>query len=110
MKSWIGLLSLVGLSGCVHTTTADRSMVVRDVGDAMNACRQYTDQQLPELTGISIDRLSSREHKKLYDIYLDITDGHQRGYVRCQVAKGQSGGVTYHAVRDFVRDARSFAG
>ncbi|WP_157729698.1 hypothetical protein [Bacterioplanes sanyensis] len=91
-------------------TASEQALVIRDMGDAMNECRRYTEERLTEVTGISIDRLSTRENNNEYDVYLNITDGHQRGYVQCQVSKKEGLGVTYHAVRDFEREQRYFAG
>ncbi len=98
------------LSGCMHSQTDQREVSIRDMGDAMNECRRYTRERIPELTGISIDRLSTRETKRKYDIYINITDGQQNGYVQCQIDKKFPDGVAYHSVREFVQKARSFSG
>ncbi len=81
---------------------------VRGLGDAINHCRGYTRHMLPPEAVISLDALSTREGRYFYDVFFSVTDGHDHGYVRCQIDMG--GTIVNFDVRDFRQRSRSFSG
>lgn len=88
------IIASLALASCLRD--AERVANVRDIGDAINHCRNYTRSVLPDDTAISIDRLSTRENSEYYDVYLRVSDKNNHGWVRCQVA--QDGYIYEHRV------------
>ncbi|ASP38691.1 hypothetical protein CHH28_08360 [Bacterioplanes sanyensis] len=88
------LIVITALTGCGRDP--ERMANIRDLGDAINHCRNYTRQVLPDDTAIAIDRLSTRENTEFYDVYLRVSDKDHNGWVRCQVT--QDGYIDEHRV------------
>ena len=80
---------------------------VRDLGDAINHCRDYTKYMLPPEAFISLDSLSTREGQYFYDVFFSVRDHKDSGYVRCQI--NMDGMIVYFNVRDFRQRSRSFS-
>ncbi|GGY58400.1 hypothetical protein GCM10011297_33870 [Bacterioplanes sanyensis] len=83
MRLALTLILLSQLTGCMRDP--ERMANIRDIGDAINHCRRYTEQVMPADTAVAIDRLSTRENADGYDIYLRVSDKNNNGWVRCQV-------------------------
>lgn len=101
-----GFVAVVALTGCSVEYYDRQGVDIRRLGDAINHCRGYTEFVLPPEVRISVDRLSTREGRDYYDVYFDVSDGTDHGYVQCQV--DFRGKITHHVVRDFRRRSRSF--
>lgn len=81
---------------------------VRDLGDAINHCRDYTKYMLPPEAVISLDSLSTRQGKYFYDVFFSVRDQKDSGYVRCQI--DMEGMIVYFNVQGYRQRIRSFTG
>lgn len=102
----ICLLTAV-LSACSKKEPFNLQGKAGDIGDAMEHCRAFMRDLLPEGSYVYIDSASSRETPEHFDIFLDLQDKTQEGYGQCRVNK--QGLITYYVIREFRQKGRSFS-
>lgn len=102
----IFLLACV-LSACNQKKPYSLQGKAGDIGDAMEHCRAFMRDILPDGSYVYIDAASSRETTEHFDIFLDLQDKTQEGYGQCRVNK--QGLIIYHVIREFRQKARSFS-
>jgi hypothetical protein len=99
---------LIGvLSACSKKEPYSLQGKAGDIGDAMEHCRTFMRDILPDGSYVYIDSASSRETTEHFDIFLDLQDKTQEGYGQCRVNK--QGLIIYHVIREFRQKSRSFS-
>jgi hypothetical protein len=105
---YVIIFLLIGvLSACNKKEPYSLQGKAGDIGDAMEHCRAFMRDTLPDGSYVYIDSASSRETPEHFDIFLDLQDKTQEGYGQCRVNK--QGLITYHVIREFRQKARSFS-
>jgi len=93
----LGALAIFALAGCSLQEGLQGD--VRNLGDAINHCRDYTRNTLAGSPVISVDRLSTRESREYYDVFLNLDRQDKHGYVHCQV--NMDGLIVEHSVNKY---------
>jgi hypothetical protein len=101
------LLFTAFLSACSQKEPFNLQGTAGDIGDAMEHCRAFMRDLLPDGSYVYIDSASSRETPEHFDIFLDLQDKTQEGYGQCRVNK--QGLIIYHVIREFRQKSRSFS-
>lgn len=102
--------TVLAVAGCDYRFDEKLQGDIDTMRDAMNHCKVYTRNQLPDDVNISvsIDHLSSRLYEDGFEVYLDVRDLEQNGYVQCKV--DNSGYIVHHGIYGFKRKTKSFSG
>tara|TARA_B100001063_G_C16547248_1_gene444275 strand:+ start:247 stop:579 length:333 start_codon:yes stop_codon:yes gene_type:complete len=103
----IMFLLICAVSACNQKQPYNLQGKAGDIGDAMEHCRAFMKDLLPDDAYVYIDSDSSRETPEHFDIFLDLQDKTQEGYGQCRVNK--QGLIIYHVIREFRQKARSFS-
>ena len=91
------------ISGCDKGLQGD----VRDLGEAIEHCRQYSKKVLISDVVISVDQLSTREQGNVYKVFLNLDNQKQHGYASCEV--DMSGLIVSYSAPGFNKNTGAFS-
>ncbi|MAD47224.1 MAG: hypothetical protein CMI02_08885 [Oceanospirillaceae bacterium] len=91
------------ISGCDQGLQGD----VRDLGEAIQHCREYSKKVLISDVVISVDQLSTREQGGYYKVFLNLDNQHKHGYASCEV--DMSGLIVNYSAPGFHKNTGAFS-
>jgi len=89
------------LTGCARDEgyPTQAASGIRNLGEAINHCREYTEYHVDGNPVISLDRLSTRRDGNFYEVYLNLDNKKESGWAHCRIT--MKGDIRVHRVYGF---------
>tara|TARA_B100001109_G_scaffold67935_1_gene55345 strand:+ start:20817 stop:21155 length:339 start_codon:yes stop_codon:yes gene_type:complete len=79
---------------------------VRNLGQAINHCRNYTHDHVEGDPVISLDALSTRRESRYYEVFLSLDTKEDSGWAHCRIT--MAGDIRVHRVHGFDKGGSFF--
>ncbi|MAK90207.1 MAG: hypothetical protein CMI08_18355 [Oceanospirillaceae bacterium] len=79
---------------------------VRNLGDTINHCRNYTEYHVEGSPVISLDSLSTRREERYYEVFLNLNTKEDSGWAHCRIT--MAGDIRVHRIHNFGREGNFF--